>query len=594
MNTRLVLSFFLLASTLHAAPPPEAEEATPVPSRITDVTVYADRAQVTRSATVALREGAARYAFVALPGWIDEGSLRVTVSPPDAGRLLDVQVKRTYLTRSSDEEVRKAETAVREIADQTAALDDEQGVLDAQAKQTEAIRAFSMEKLPKDVAVREIKAEEYAQTVNFIGDSLRTIARQRRELAGKRRELEPELTARRRRLDELRQCAQLEQRTVVVTVVGAAKPATLTLAYMLPGATWEPAHELRAEPDGKTVDLASFAVVQQTTGEDWTGVKLFLSTQKSTETLRIPELDTLTIGGHRLARVAGGGKNTFEEANRYWLEQNGNWFGLNNPAAASQAEYRGNQVMLADNSRRIGELFAALQQRGTTAHFAALADQTIRTDGRTVRVPIGQCSLDAQHRIVAVPELSLNAARTVELTDTARQPLLPGRVSLFLGGAFLGFTETDFVAPGEGFALYLGVDDQIKLARTLDKKRSSLSRGSSKTRLQASFIVSVENLAGTPVALQLADRIPLSETDEVRVSGVRIQPDGKPDAKGLVRWDLTLTPKQTREFRIEYAIEYPNELLLRPAPAKGSQSPSAAPNASGELFDQIRSLESKF
>ena len=100
----------------------------------------------------------------------------------------------------------------------------------------------------------------------------------------------------------------------------------------------------------------------------------------------------------------------------------------------------------------------------------------------------------------------------MELTDTAHEPILPGHVSLFLGGAFLGFTETDFVAPGESFALYLGVADHVKLARTLDKKRSSLSRGSSKTRLQASFLVSVENLAEQPVALQLADRIPISET----------------------------------------------------------------------------------
>jgi len=590
MKTRYALAFCLLVPILHAAPLPETDDATAVSSRITGVTVYADRAQVTRSGAVVLREGAARYAFAALPGWIDEGSLRVTVSPPDAGRLLDVQVKRTYLTRSSDEEVRKAETAVREIADQVAALDDEKGVLDARAKQVESIRVFSLEKQPKDIAVREIKPNEYAQSVDFVTDSLRDIARQRRELAGKRRDLEPELTVRQRRLDEVRQCAQLEQRTVVVTLLGVAKSATLSLAYMLPGATWEPAHELRAELDAKTVDLASFAVIMQTTGEDWTDVKLFLSTQKSTETLRIPELDTLTVGGRRMARLTGGGKNTFDEANRYWLAQNGTWFGLNNPAADSQAEYRGNQVLLTDNSRRVGEVFAALQQRGTTAHFAALSDPTIRSDGRAVRVPIGQGPLDAQHHIVAVPERSLNAARTVELTDTSRQPILPGRVSLFLGGAFLGFTETEFVAPGEGFALYLGVADQVKLSRVLDKKRSTLSRGGSRTRLQASFVVTVENLAEAPVTLQLADRIPLSETDQVRVSGVRIQPDGKPDAKGLLRWDLTLTPKQVREFRIEYAIDYPNEVLVKSAPAQSSM----APGASGDLFDQIRSLESKF
>ena len=577
-----------------AAPSAEADDSASVTSRITEVTVYADRAQVTRSAAVTVREGAGRYAFAALPGWIDEGSIRVTVIPPEAGRLLDVQVKRTYLTRSSDEDVRKAETASRELGDQMAALDDEKTVLDARAKQIESIRAFSIEKLPKDMASREVKPAEYGQTVDFITESLRDIARQRRDLAAKRRDLEPELAVRQRRLDDVRQSAQIEQRVVVVTLAGSGKPASLAISYMLPGATWEPAHELRAQPDSKAVDLASFAVVMQTTGEDWSGVKLFLSTQKSTETLKIPELGALTVGGRHLARVITRGKDTFDEANRNWMAQNGAWFELNNPAKSVQTEYRGNQELLAENTRRVGEIFEVLQQRGTSAHFAALADQTIRSDGRAVRVPIGQGTLEAQHRIVAAPEMSLNAARTVDLTNTARQPVLPGHVSLFVGGSFLGLTETEFVAPGESFSLYLGVADHIKLSRTLDKKRSALTRGGSRTRMQVSFLVTVENLADAPVALQLADRVPVSETDEVRVSGVRIQPDGKPDPKGMLRWDLALNPKQSREFRIEYTVDYPNEVLVRPTPAKSSMSPSAAPESSVELFDQIRTLETKF
>ncbi len=256
-----------------------AADAKPVDSRITDVVVFADRAQVTRAASVALPAGRAQFAFAKLPGWIDEGAVRVALSPADAGRIIDVQIERTYLARASDEEFRKAEDAVREISDQIAALDDEKAVLEAQAKQVEAIRMFSMEKLPKDAAIREIKPAEYGETVKYIAGALREIATARREQEKKRRELTPELNVRQRKLEELRQKSQLEQRTVVVTVQGAAaKNATLSLTYMTPGATWEPGHELRANSDAGKVHLASFAVVIQTTGEDWTGVNLALST----------------------------------------------------------------------------------------------------------------------------------------------------------------------------------------------------------------------------------------------------------------------------------------------------------------------------
>jgi uncharacterized protein (TIGR02231 family) len=355
---------------------------------------------------------------------------------------------------------------------------------------------------------------------------------------------------------------------------------------MVPGATWEPVHELRASPDTKKVGLVSQAVVMQTTGEDWSDVNLSLSTQRSTDTMRIPELEALLLGtGRKVARVKGGAQSSFFTANTNYEQQNQLWFDFNNGSPVLQGAYRANRAALGDNVKRVEQLFETLNERGTTAHFPALAAQTIRTDGRPTRVPLGQLELAAQHRILAAPELSLNAAHTADLTNTSKQALLPGKVSLYLDGAFLGLTETDFVAPGEFFSLYLGVADYIKVSRTLDKKRSELKRSGQRTKVQASFLVSLENLSDRRVAVQLAERIPMSETDEVKVSAVKISPEGKPDPKGLLRWDLNLGPKQVREFRVEYAIEYPNDL-----PRREGVSDGAAP----ALQEQIKALEKKF
>ena len=590
MNIKHLLPLLSLAVTitLRAADAPDAEDGKPVVSKITDVTVYADRAQVTRLATVSLAGEPSRHAFAQLPGWIDEGSVRVSLSPADAGQILDVQIRRTYLAKTSNEEFLKAEAAVRDISDQIGALDDEKAVLDAQSKHVDAIRMFSLDKLPKDVAAREIKPDEYAQSVEFIANSLRKLAVARRELDKKRRDLQPELTARQQKLNDLRQRSQLEQRTVVVTLKGAPKNAQLTLLYMLPGATWEPVHELRASPDAKSVSLASYAVVTQTTGEDWAGANLSLSTQRSAETMKIPELEAMLVGtGRKIAHVSSGSHDSFKLATKNYVGQNFLWNDINNGDVMIQQEYRENQKAQIGNSARIEQIFETLHQRGTTAHFPAMGAQTIRTDGRPVRVPIAVGEFAAQHRLLAAPELSLNAARTVDLSNTGKQPLLPGKVSLFLDGAFLGLTEADFTSPGESFSLYLGVADHLKLSRTLDKKRSELKRGGQRTKVQASFIVNVENLSDRAVVVQLTDRIPVSESDEVRVASVKISPEGKPDVKGLLRWDLNLAAKQSKEYRVEYTIEYPNDLPTRANLKQGVPLPSL------ELHEQIKSLEFK-
>lgn len=597
----LTLAFFLPALAAEAPPPDDDDKAATLTSSIAEVTVYADRARVTRTAAADLPSGAARFAFRKLPGWVDDGSVRVSLTPPDAAQILDVEVKRTFLAKPNEDEFKKAEAAVREISDQVAALDDEAKVLDAQAKQVDAIRAFSLDKLPKDAATREIKIAEYGQVVDFVAEQLRKIAKARRDLELKKRDLEPELDARQRKLSELRQRSQLEQRTVLVDLKGsAARRVTLTLTYMLPGATWEPAHELRAAPGATSVTLASYAVVSQTTGEDWTGAAVTLSTQRTTATLRIPELEALLVGGGRsLAQaVTPQTEDSFELANRRFEGQSGQFFSIYNKDVAAQQEYQGNIAKQTMVQRKVERVFRVLQQRGTTTQFPAGA-QTVRGDGRPVRVPIGTATLEARHRIVAAPEASLNAARAVDLTNTANQPILPGKVALFLEGAFLGGTETEFVASGESFSMFLGVADRVKLSRKLDAKHSAHFSDGKRTRLQVAYLVSVENLSDQAVALQLTDRVPVAETEEIRVRNVRVLPESRPDDKGLLKWELSLAAKQAREFRIEYTLEYPTDLPQRAAGQTAEQTEAmdatkehpATPSARAAAPAQQRSLQ---
>lgn len=556
------ISGFVIALLL--VPAAVFSQAVTVDSAITEVTVYADRAQVTREAPVELRGDAGAYAFAALPGWVDEGSLRVALVPADAGQILDVEPRRTFLARASDEEVLRAQAAVDEVGDQLAALADELAVIEAEAGYVDGIRAFSLEKLPRDVALREVQPSEYTAAVDFLGASLRRLGEKRREVERRQRELQPELQVRRKRLLLIQQRAQLEQRTVVVTTQGAAaRHATLKLTYYLPGATWLPVHEVRTTNGDPRLALTSHAEVMQTSGEDWTGAKLTLSTQRSTETLRIPEVEALLLGGDRsTVRFMSSPGDTFAAATKSYDELNRAYFAAQN-AEVDLEDYRDNQARQVTNAQRVAEVFQTLEQRGTTAHFSAIGRQTVRSDGRRVRVPIGKLELDAVHRTLAVPELTRNAVRTVELTNTGGQPLLPGKVSLFVDGAFLGMTEVGFVAPGEGFSLFLGVADTLKVSRVLDRKSSELKRRGTRTRMDVSFVVRVENLSNRRQRLELRDRVPVSQIEAIRVLEVKVTPSGAPNAKGLLSWDLDLGPREVREFRIGYGVEYPTELVRR-------------------------------
>ncbi len=602
----------VLVPTTHAQPPlpvfefvedgnmPREERANVVSSHITAVTVYSDRALVTREANVQLTAGDVVYRLSGLPGWVDDGSIRVTTS---AGKIIDVSAVRRFLARPTDSTFRKAELRHRELLSRVQALDDELAILDAQKSHVESIKASSTDKL------RDMRISGYGEVIHFVSDSLRETAAARRKIQAERELRKPDVDASARNLEELRQLTTLETTTVLVTLQGtSATAAKLALTYATPGATWEPMHELRAESANPTeAELRSYAVVTQTTGEDWGGAELSFSTQSAADPDHIPKLEMLALGKtEETTRTMTRRETSFNRAQQAYAKQNRNWNSLNQAQSKVRTEieqfeksYSMNLEYFERVQNRTVEIFQGLQQRGTNAHFAAAAPSVVRSDGRPVRVPIGSDRVKTMGKIVAAPEESANAAVTLRMTNDSPRALLPGSVARFRDGAFLGMTDVDFVAQGEDFSVFFSVADQVKLTRKLDRKHSSLSR-SARNHMQLSFVTTAKNLSTKPVDLVLAERLPVSESSEIRVTNVEIKPASKPDVEGIVRWSVTLKPGEELSFHTGYQIDYPPALILDvrrrkdaspPTHRAGQPSPSAPHPKKYELEDHIRDME---
>jgi uncharacterized protein (TIGR02231 family) len=574
--------------------------ATTLSSAVTKVTVYSDRARVTREATATAETEPTVFAFRELPGWVDDGSVRVAAS---TGRIVDVRVVRDFLARATDASVLKAEADHQALTSRLAALQDELLVLDAQKLQIESIKAFSLEKITKDTTIGNVSVKSYEEVLGFITEALRKTAKARRAAQLALDKLNPEVQASLLNLNEKKSLLQLEETTVLVTLQGdGAAPSTLELTYMLPGATWEPMHEVRATTgDSKGVEVVSFASVTQTSGEDWGKAELSFSTQSSVQSVRIPELEALTLGDtHTATRILTSQVSSFARAQEAFAGQSTLWNKVHDKStsrerASFEEVYKHNMEYLQVVQGKTVQIFESLEKRGTTAHFKANVAPSVRGDGHPVRMLIGRGTFESTQRIVAAPEQSLNAVSTLQMVNSTGQSLLPGKVALYQDGAFVGMTELDFIAEGEDFSVFLSVADHLKLSRKLDKKRSAIVR-KKRTSMQLSFIVTVENLSSKATTLSLTDRIPVSENKDIKVDRIDINPATKPDSRGLLHWQVALAPKETRQYRISYQIEYPEELLVEPR-RKRLEAPSAAPkrrlDASDPygIEDQIMDLE---
>ncbi len=567
-----------------------AQEARTVPTKITAVTVYADRAQVTRTGGLDLSGTVSRVAVTKLPGWIDAESVRATLDPPTAGQILDVTVETAFLAEASEDAVKKAQAAVREIADEIGAIADEEKILNDEIARLESMRTFNIDKFPRELATRDVKVKTLGETLAFVSETLRNDRKALRALAKKRRELEPTLAARNRELADLQSRAQLQQSSVVIEAKGSGH-ATLLLTYLTPGAAWEPTGELRVSKGGEQVTFLQYASVIQTTGEDWTGAMLSFSTQRPGEILDVPR-----ARGLLLDRAGPGVGDVLNKMGESFSNAQKNYFAQNEIVAKGKNhKWRDNLAQQHDIQTRAVQSFARIAQRGTTAHFAALSQRPVRADGKPVRLPIATSDFTAKLKLVSVPEVSLNAVRVADLQNAGTQAILPGKIAIFDNGAFVGNSEVGFVAPGEGFQTFLGVNDRVKLERIIDKKTSALKRRGQRTELEVAFMVTVENLGFEPVTIEIGDRIPVARDEDIEVSDVEVPKGVKPDQNGVIRWTETIPPRSKRSWRIAYTLEYSTATVTRVREEKKKMqmrmAPSSPAPAPKSLMDEIENLE---
>ena len=297
-------------------------------SVLDSVTVYSAGAVCRRSARLELSaaapggaEGPLRVVFTGLPLVLDQHSLRGRVLAGPAGlRVLDVR--------------REVEAALPEAEDLSPLLhayDEAEAVLaaaraakEALAVQIEHISALRAVPAPvrRGDPPRHAPTDALFELADFVNDRLAGLNTRLFEAMDAVEQAEQQVEIARRRLQSASYAQPTERvrtTTGVVLTLGREAGEThsagqepgpeleLELEYSVPGATWTPAYHLRLDGidgDSPGGTLALRACVAQRTGEDWSGVRLGLSTADLRRRTDLPALTSLRIGRRQDQPVA--------------------------------------------------------------------------------------------------------------------------------------------------------------------------------------------------------------------------------------------------------------------------------------------------
>lgn len=274
-------------------------------SRIDSVTVYRQGAMVCRTAIVlAAQPVPPQVKLVNLPLSLDDASVRVRVEgegsdlpvASDVRVALDLAVVDESLPPPDDEALKQARRNLAEIGERIAHLQ-------TQRQRYEQLQVFERPAgkrgatpIVSPVRARLALIDFRHRAIAAIDERINAAQAQERRATKQKEDLEMReraaSRARQAKPHELRKAALIALRGHVIPTA----PIRLIVEYMIPGARWAPSYAISLSKDMTQATVSVRASVAQSSGEDWHGVKLILSTADAQRWTELPDLQVLRIG----------------------------------------------------------------------------------------------------------------------------------------------------------------------------------------------------------------------------------------------------------------------------------------------------------
>jgi uncharacterized protein (TIGR02231 family) len=554
-----LLAPFIVPSFLCAAP-------IKVDSRIEAVTVYADRAAVTRSAEVNLPAGASTLEFEGLPVSIITDALRAQGSSlvGVAVTLGSVDSKIISSTEITAPRVRELNAALQDLMDKRAEAATQEGALSSKKKFLEALGQQAATVSNDNFTHLDLHADQWLAAGTALLNGTSEVLKAEAALAVSLRGMDQKITALREELQQLQAVGRGSLKVSIPVETKANTQFKIKLTYQIPSATWQPIYDARLDTASAKVALTQFGEVRQATGEEWKDVELTLSTATPARGAQPPSLRPAWISLYD-ARQPSGGYAAMQSA------MDGAQAKSDFPTMKSTASMNAPPALaLPEPPAYIEATFqaATINAGGYVSEYKIPGNNDVPADNSKRKMLIGQLESTSSLSVQVRPALTREAYLIAKTKVTGDAPLLAGRASLFRDGVFIGSNDVPLLRSGEEVSLSFGVDDQVVVKRQVlaDSNGSKGLIARDKT-LERKIITRVENLHRFPVVAEVLEALPIAQDERIQVNlleadttqGYAKDHDGM---TGLAKWPLNLAAGGKGEVKLGWKITWPENMQL--------------------------------
>lgn len=522
-----------------------------IDTKVSEVTVYPNGADIIRTGTYDIPAGNHRLVLQGIPANDESQLFSIQVL---TGGLTQTAMLRRYenlpIQDHKSDAVIQAEDRIKTIEDQITDVAD------------------------KAMTAR-LRAEAARQSVSFLGqlgqneglpadpETLREITRMIAEetLRANQDAQSSEIEARRieQQLEQLGEDLQIAQADLAALIpetddhvyvavdvtADAAAEGILTVSYIdAYTAEWFPGYEFHLTTgDAPSVRIDRNILITQDTGENWRDVTMHVST------------------------IAPTGQNAAS-----WLPTRRHWIRETPPPQLEQRSFGSLEepvveapVVVEETS---GGLMLTSSVDGTGVTYTLPNLVSVSTGHEITKIALDTISQSAEVFALSVPWRDDTAYRTARFTNPIDQKLLSSGIARwFVDDVLVAAGESQEIGPREEVEMGFGPIHGLTLARQILNRSSGdagiISR--SNQRIEQAEI-RIENLTDQSWPLRLLDRVPFSEQDDL---GITWSAEPRPsevnvdNKRGILAWEMDIAPEQSETITLDLELNWPEGMELR-------------------------------
>ena len=519
-----------LSASLAALPAAAAADGTSLNvsgsrAPITDVTLYPGIASVQREARIAA--STRQLSFECLPASVDTQSLQI--SADEGVRVGDIKVLMQARSVASKDCTSPLDQQIRTLEDQLASIEAEENA-------AKLVGDF-LQGVSKPGEDAKINATQIASTSQALRQSSRDNSVRAHQIQRQKQDLLQQLQPLRSERDRT---GSAQSQVMKVTVqVASRSDANVRLSYQVRGPSWQPSYRAQLNTSKNLVQLERQALVVQTSGEDWSNVRLRLSTGQPTRSTQgaLPRpwvVDVMQPPMPAPAPAPMAARANFAAAK------------MTAEVAAAPA---------------LPDLDVSSINTAYSTQFVVPYKINVPSSAERLTLALGQESI-ATTLLTRVAPAMEEAAYLIASLKAPAGVWPAGPVALFRDDALVGSGRLDFSnAQALAQGLSFGRDDQVVVRRLPQESNTGSAvwiNSSTERTVVRSY--AVENRHSQAIALQVLDAAPVSRNEQIKVqSQYTPQPTTTRwnNQNGMVAWEQNLAASSSAQFQAVHQIRFP-------------------------------------